>query len=647
MLTLEQSPLFGKLSRVELARLLPEVQEVGLSPGEYLAMTAGEPYLYIVRDGRLELVTRSGDEEMVLVPLQEGDTIGQESLTGRPPAYQTRAVTTATLYKIPASRVNMLLEQNPGLARELLQVTARQLALAQQEVVQAKTGLLSYSRELWSTVDEEIAAGQATLPSRLASRRDSATRFGPDPWVLLHGLRGAGFISSLLAGGAAFLLLHAQGWERAAAVTAAVLVWAVVNWAFDSMPDYVVAVAAVAIVAAAGAVSVPIALSGFANSTWMLSLAILGIGIAIVRSGLLFRTALHMLKLLPATYWGQCLALGLSGLLLTPVLPSPSGRVAIAGPLAIELSRAMRLPDRSRGSAGLSMSVLLGFGQMYFLFLNGTGTSILLWSLLPPQVRSEVNWGFWFLAALPLGLFVFGTSYAAIMWLLRPEQPVTVSQRVLREQLKTLGPVSRLEWITMSVVVSVLGAFITQPLHGIDPTWTAVAGLLYLIAVGIIDRESFRQGVDWNFLMLYGGLIGLVSILDQTGVTPILSAQMTPLFRPLLVSPLIFLLVVALATTVLRIFMPMVTAPLLMAITLYPLADSAGISPFAVALAVQVASYPWFLPHQNPFYQTLVATTEGRSFTHPQVRPLGLLYAFLTVVSIAFAYPFWRWLHLV
>lgn len=649
---IEAAPLFSRLSRLERARLVPEIQEIVLAPGECLPPSeSSEQYLHIIQEGSLLLTMTQDEQDLHLLTLGPHEMVGEESVLGQDRDYSVRTQEGARLIALPASKVRALLKSHPALVEDLAKsVVGRERAMA-RELARVRLGLLVYSRELWGVLDEEVAASQvrsvaaagpdiAAAPAGLPAIRESVSI--PVDWRRL-----AGFALSVLVGMASYLISREYGFTYSGAVTLGVLAWSVVNWTFDTMPDYVTAVAVIGLAAALHAVPVSVALSGFANPTWVLSLSVLGLGAVIARSGLLFRIALKMLGLLPPTYLGQTFALAMAGFLLTPVLPSPSGRLAIASPLAIELAEAMRLPDRSRGAAGLGMSVLLGFGQMYFMFLNGTGTSILLWSLLPDPERAQVSWGFWLIAALPLGLVVFGLSFLLLQLMLRPDQRVVVKPEILRAQLQTLGAISVTEWTTLVIVGSVLTAFITQPWHGVDPAWIALSGLLLLLGLGMLDRESFRRQIDWNFLMLYGGLIGVAAIMQESGLSEAIRGELLRFFRPFLDYPVLFLTLVAAVTTLLRVAVPMVATALLMAVVLYPLAPEAGVSTFTLTLAIQVASNPWFLPHQNTFYQTTVAGTDGRSFTHGQVRPYAVAYALLTILSVPAAYPFWRWLGLV
>lgn len=647
---IRENTVLRRLSRVEFARFLPDVGQIELAPGQVLdpREDAGD-YLYAVSQGLLGVVAVQGDHECVLDTLEAGDLFAEERLVEAKPEYFVRSITASVVCRMPASSVRSMMDKDPGLVVEMMRRVTERLALRERELVQLRTVFAPYGPLEWQQPFAECApAGDSSLtiaPPMMEQVEEAADQI--DPWSIFRGTKGAILLLATGLAWALYWLLLRNGVSSSLGIGVAVTAWALLNWTFDTLPDYVVGLLVLGFVVVVGTVPGTVALSGFANSTWFLSLAVLGLGTAISKSGLMFRTALHMLRTLPANYWGQTLALSITGLMLTPVLPSPSGRLAIASPLVIELSQAMKLKERSKGAAGLGMSVLLGFGQMYFMFLNGTGSCILLWNLLPSEYRAQITWGYWFLAALPLGMVVLSAGVATLLWFFRPEMPVVVRREMVTAQLEALGPMSRLERVTLFVVLTVLAAFVTQPLHGLDPAWVGVAGLLYLVTIGIIDRDGFKRGVDWHFLLLYGTLIGIAAILDQTGVNQAVTGHLVRVFQPLMASPVLFLTAVAALTVAVRVAVPMVAATLMVALALYPVAQMAGIHPFLVTLAIQVASNPWFLAHQNTFFQTTMAGTEGRAFTHKQVQAYALVYAVLTVVAVPLATPWWHWIGLL
>jgi divalent anion:Na+ symporter, DASS family len=77
---------------------------------------------------------------------------------------------------------------------------------------------------------------------------------------------------------------------------------------------------------------------------------------AMLRSGLLFRVALQSVSTLPPTRVGQVLALLISGLLLTPLVPLGVARVAAVAPFARDLAQSLGYASRSAASASLGFA---------------------------------------------------------------------------------------------------------------------------------------------------------------------------------------------------------------------------------------------------------------------------------------------------
>lgn len=152
----------------------------------------------------------------------------------------------------------------------------------------------------------------------------------------------------------------------------------------------------------------------------MLLLAVFGLGTAVTRSGLLYRTVLLGLTHLPATHTVQGLAVTTLGLVFTPAMPSATGRTAMAAPLAAEIADALGYPPGSRPRAGIALATLFGFGMTAGLFLTGSSTGLLVHSVLPADVRAQFTWGAWVLAALPLHLVILLVGLVAALQLYRP-----------------------------------------------------------------------------------------------------------------------------------------------------------------------------------------------------------------------------------
>jgi anion transporter len=643
-------PLLHGLPRIELAKLTADWTEVDWTPEEGTPPQTEEgDWIYFILQGEVRLAWAHEGEQQPLLILGAGDFWRPAALPKLSEGtWQLTPERSARIGRLPWNRFDRLLQQESSLLyRYLHQVVDQQNRLL-QELNRTRRMLKRYAEEVWSGVpalrNEEVAAAAAATPSPAGA---PATPTRPDgaaqrPW-LRPLVRWSMVFLSLPVG---LLLYHFSPAPFPVNATTAILLVAALQWLIGILPDWVTALGAATLVALIGAAKPTVAFSGYANPAWFLLLGVLGLGAGVARSGLLYRIALQMLRLLPPTYRGQSFALALTGLLFTPLLPSANSRSALASPLTKELSEAMQFPPRGGGSAGLAISSFLGFGQMYFLFLNGTNICLLAWSLMPEAARHQITWLAWFWTALPLGLLTFLGCWGANLLLSPPEPTPGVSAQTIAAQLQVLGPLTRVECVTSLTIGTVLLGFVTQPLHQINPAWLAVGGFLFLVAAGVVDRPTLRT-MDWGFLLLVGSLVSLADVTTATGLTDQLTQLITPILHPLGRSPFLFLGAVALMTIAIRLAVPIQQAVMVMVVAMLPVATQMGYHPFTIVLVVLALSNTWLLPQSNSMYLTVYSGTDEQAFTHRQVRPLAIAHALVGLCAVLASVPYWHLLGLL
>ncbi len=427
----------------------------------------------------------------------------------------------------------------------------------------------------------------------------------------------------------------------------ALLAWAVVFWALDVLPDYVVGLGLIIGWILFAIVPSEIAVSGFTTSPFFLIIGVLGITASLQSSGLLFRLALYILRCFPLTYRGQATGLSLSGTAITTFIPDSTSATAIAGPIILALSDSLGYARRSNGSAGLAMAALLGFGQMGPFFLTGAAENLLAWGLLPEATRLNITWGLWALAALPMAMTTFVLAFATTMFLFPPEFQPTISRGLIETQIEALGPPSRAEFINGAIVISSMIGWITSPYHGVDAAWIAMIGLAVLLASNLLDRETFRAGINWDFLFYLGAVLSLTSVVRHLGIDAWLIRELEPLLTPLAARPVIFLFMLALAIFAMRFILPSFPLVSLLTITVVPVAANAGIDALALVLIICMSVTVWFLPYQSTCYLALYFGTKEKAFSHPQVRSLAWSYGLIYLAAVLVAIPYWWMLGLL
>jgi DASS family divalent anion:Na+ symporter len=498
-------------------------------------------------------------------------------------------------------------------------------------------GLAPVNEQLEKHLRPAEAADAIALPRRRFDRSRVSD------WLKRWG----GFVGGLAAGLAIWAAPPIEGLSAQSMHMLALLTWAVIFWAFDVLPDYVVGLGLIVGWILFAIVPPEVAVSGFTTSPFFLIIGVLGITASLQSSGLLFRLALYILRCFPLSYRGQASGLALSGTAITTFIPDSTSATAIAGPIILALSDSLGYARRSNGSAGLAMAALLGFGQMGSFFLTGAAENLLAWGLLPEAARTQITWGGWALAALPLAIMTFGAAFTLIMVSFPPEFQPTISRGLIETQIEALGPPSRAEISNGAVLVGAMAGWITAPYHGIDVAWIAMSGLALLLAMNLLDRTTFRAGINWDFLFYLGAVLSLTSVVRQLHIDTWLIDQFTPLLEPLAEHPTLFLIVMALAVFAARFILPSLPLVSLFTITIVPIAANAGINPLVFVLVLCMTVTVWFLPYQSTCYLALYFGTKERVFSHAQVRLIAWSYAAIYLLAILVAIPYWWMLGLI
>ena len=464
------------------------------------------------------------------------------------------------------------------------------------------------------------------------------------------GSRGATILGVLLAAAAAGMVafvIPMPGLATEGRQMLALLAAAVVLWALDTLPDYVVGLAMMLAWIVLGTVPSEIALSGFTSSPFFLITGVLGLAAGLQASGLLFRMALHIIRRFPPTHVGQVTGLALSGTAITSCVPDVTSGVAIAAPITLALSDSLGFERRSRGSTSIAMAAVLGFGQMSPFFLTGAAENLLGRALLPAAAQAEVTWMAWLVAALPLGLVTFFGGLAATLLLYRPEQSPRISRAMLDAQLEALGKPSRAEIFNGVVLGAAVVGWLTSPYHGIDVAWVAMGGLTILLAANMLDRVAFRASIYWDFLFYLGTVLSLTGVVRHLGIDTWLIHLIEPTISPLVQHPMALLLLLAVSIYAARFVLPSFPLVSLLVLTVVPITSAAGINPMVLLIVLSTAVSVWFMPYQSPYYLALYFGTKEQAFTHRQARPMAWVYGAIYLAAIAAGIPFWRMLGLL
>lgn len=574
---------------------------------------------------QVDALCRLGDEAAALRSLKEA-LARREAVVGA-----------ATLARYYNDADRMTAKNEPGQALNYLR-NALNLA-AQQESARPGTG----------ESDVALTRSNMTFASRQSSQLPRhkwfsgfagvGKKFAIGPWF--GGALGVGIWGYL------WFFTPAIGLSPSATKQLGILLFTLVFWVFRILPDY-----GVALIFALGFIITSMAkpevvLGGFASTTWFMTLGVLGLGAAITSTGLFYRFSLQLVRYFPLKYNWQIFALGIMGIVVMALIPQQSARTAITSQMLLNLSESLGYKNPSRASTGLFVASFLGLGQLGFLFLTGSTTSLIAWGLLSPEVRGQFTWGYWFSAALPPTLIVMVIIIGATMLLYQPESQSQVSYKMVQTQLEILGPLSKYEWITLAVLCATVTGWLTGSMHKIDGAWVSLLALCVLINTGVLGLGMLKKSIDWEMLIYMGATLSIPTLLTEAKIDQWLVALLAPLVVPFSATPALAFIVIALITYAVKLVFTSFLTVVTLVIALLPLAADLQINPWIMIMIVLVASEVWFFPFQVDWHTLAYGTTDGKGFSYRDMNRIHLFYAAAYLIALVAAIPYWRYLGLM
>lgn len=416
-------------------------------------------------------------------------------------------------------------------------------------------------------------------------------------------------------------------------------------WIVNIVPTYIVALLMTMAWVVSGIVKPELALSGFATPIWLFMIFIMGLGAAISKSGLMFRFSLLILKAFPKHYRGQLLGLAVGGLVFNPLIPSAITKVALAGPLSRSMAESMNFPNRSSGSAGLSLMAMIFYGNLCSFFLTGSYTNMMLLGL---QKGYSISWLEWFYYSLPALIFFMVGMFFLTYYRFRPEkETTTLSQEILNQQLKMLGKLTKEEKLTILVTVSTILLMIFQYYHHIDNCWTMLVGFTILVLGQVLDENTLKNDIDWMFLLFLGVIFSFAYVAEQLGVVKWVAEFFAHYLKPFMGSPYLFLPAIVITVLLTTFIVQDDPAAILLTLALTPLGQQVGIHPWVLMFVILTASTPFFFPYQSPLYLLTYYSTGEKSFSHQQGQFVAICYALVVLITVILCIPYWQLIGLI
>ena len=440
-----------------------------------------------------------------------------------------------------------------------------------------------------------------------------------------------------------FSYLAWHGADRQVAIFTAIAVTALLMWAFSLFADFIPALMAMLALLLFGLAPEEVVLSGFSSSGFLLAFSILGLGVAVVESGLTRRYTLLLLAHLPANTFAHQVAVFMTGLLFTPTVPTITGRAAIVGPIINHIAEGWDEKTRLTSS---TMLYTTGLDSIHFLapwFLTAAPANLMIFALLPPQEQQAFHFVFWAYAA-SLTSIVLLVSYFLVsaVFFRRAYAKVDIPKALIRQELDKLGPMTVTERTALFGVLLLAVGIVSAPLHRIEIHYVAFAVLCMLLYLGVLSRSDFIGKIDWAFLSLLASLIGSLATMNHLQIDDDIMSHLSWLGTYMRQDFPLFVLALSAVLLIVRLLVPLNQAIVIFAAALIPIASNAGIAPWVVGFIILIIAETTFFPYQSPYIFLFNRITDK---VQHRERDVQIFHGVLIVFKLAAIYisiPFWQ-----
>ncbi len=426
----------------------------------------------------------------------------------------------------------------------------------------------------------------------------------------------------------------------------AIMAFAVTLWITEALPFAATSLLVLLLIAAFGIADYrTVVQAGFGDPIVTFILGTLMLSAAFTRSGLGTRLANQVLLRVGTRTDRVLLGLLVVGAAISMWIPD----VAVAAmllPIAVGLLRDAGLqPGQSQ--FGRALMIAVAFGPLIGGIATPAGTSANLVAMaqLKQLAGIDITFATWMAYGTPAAALMLPFAWWILLWLFPPEIPrLPVTLDEVRLRLAQLGPLSRVERVTLVIFLAVIATWVLTPALAawsggrIAPPIEAVAlagGVcLFLPGVRVLTWKEAEREVEWGGLMLIVAGLALGLVVFESGAARWLAWVLLGEIRsvPDLVQP--FVIVLAVAGLHLMFSSNTVTATIIVPI-LIALARDLGLDTWTlVAPAAFTSSLAFILVSEGP--TTIIPHASGY-FSIKDMAKAGILMTIAAAVCVAVA----------
>ena len=371
--------------------------------------------------------------------------------------------------------------------------------------------------------------------------------------------------------------------------------------------------------------------SGLSNSTVVLFAGMFVIGAAMFQTGLAQRIGITVVHAAGTGEKRLMAAIMIVTIILSSV-SSNTATVACLLPVVVQICAVARLAVSPQLMA-LAIAANVG-GTITMI---GTPPNILMSATL--SASGLQPFGFFEFAWIGIPLSIVGVIY--MLTIGRRLCPHDHIDSNLSDLTSDLPKDTRKMAICAIILILVVVAMALSKTINVPMQTAAIIGALACVITGCLSEKQAYGGIDWTTIFLFAGMLPLAEAMDKTGAGAMIANGVVGIIGSN-ASPLIIVMALFLLSCGLTQFMSNTAAAALLAPIGISIAQSIGVSPFPVLMAIGIAaSCAFTTPVATPPNTLILGPGKFHFMDYVKVGlPLVLVSMIVCTVIIPLVWPF-------
>jgi len=394
------------------------------------------------------------------------------------------------------------------------------------------------------------------------------------------------------------MLIPMNGLSYPGHAAIALLVFAVIMWATEAVHLAVTSLIILFVQPIIGVESFNDAVIGFANPIIFLMIGGFIIAEAIRKSGLATRLTYSMLNKFGTSPDRSLFVAVFSTGILSAWIENVVA-FAMLLPIVKEIIPLMGVDDPEKGKSNFAKAMVLG--ASYGSLAGGFGTEIGTAPNLMAAAYTNIPFASWMIFGFPLAIAMMLIIWKLLGRMFKPEvKGIVGGTETITNKLESLGPMTKVEKISLAILLFTIGLWVTTGLTGLNSYSIALIGAVLFFIFKVLDWKDAQNGVDWGLIVFFGGALSLGAALLNTGAANWLISDIVSMLgsdpSTLLITVVLMIIAVCITQVMSNIALSAILVPL--SVTLAA-AQDLSIGTYAVPVAI-ACSLSFMLPMADP-----------------------------------------------